>query len=226
MVGRVAARDLDLAVGPDRPGLDHVIATPAFDSPWVLRCAPDHPLARRRSLRWQDLHGVTLVAAGRDHERSVAQMHANAPEGTRIHPVDVVDNISTALGIAAQGLAATLARAYVGVVAKPMGLVMRREEDPEVIRQVCMYRTQARAIPPAADAFSEFFSGLDARQTLFLAVRGTACSNLGRESMCVGISVDVLLACAARCRWPPAQPTWRQRSWQSLWLWGRFRQRQ
>ena len=51
---------------------------------------------------------MTLVAAGRDHERSVAQMHANAPEGTRIHPVDIVDNISTALGIAAQGLAATL----------------------------------------------------------------------------------------------------------------------
>jgi DNA-binding transcriptional LysR family regulator len=156
MVDRVAAGDLDLAVGPDRPGLDHVIATPAFDSPWVLWCAPDHPLARRRALRWQDLRDVTLVAAGRDHERSVAQMHANAPEGTRIHPVDVVDNISTALGIAAQGLAATLAPAYVGVVAKPMGLVMRRVKDPEVIRQVCVYRSKARAIPPAADAFSEF----------------------------------------------------------------------
>ena len=156
LVDRVAAGDLDLAVGPDRPGLDHVIATPAFDSPWVLWCAQDHPLAKRRSLRWQDLRDVTLVAAGRDHERSVAQMHANAPEGSRIHPVDIVDNISTALGIAAQGLAATLAPAYVGVVARPLGLVMRRVKDPEVIRQVCVYQSKLRAAPPAAEAFGEF----------------------------------------------------------------------
>ncbi len=156
LVDRVAAGDLDLAVGPDRPGLDHVIATPAFDSPWVLWCAQDHPLAKRRSLRWQDLRDVTLVAAGRDHERSVAQMHANAPEGSRIHPVDIVDNISTALGIAAQGLAATLAPAYVGVVARPQGLVMRRVKDPEVIRQVCVYQSKLRAAPPAAEAFGEF----------------------------------------------------------------------
>ncbi len=156
LVDRVAAGDIDLAVGPDRPGLGHVLATPAFDSPWVLWCSPDHPLSKRRSLRWQDLRDVTLVAAGRDHERSVAQMHANAPEGTRIHPVDIVDNISTALGIAAQGLAATLAPAYVGVVAKPLGLVMRRVKDPEVIRQVCVYRSTVRAVPPAAEAFAEF----------------------------------------------------------------------
>lgn len=156
LVDRVAAGDIDLAVGPDRPGLEHVVATPAFDSPWVLWCAPSHPLARRRSLRWADLRDVTLVAAGRDHERSVAQMHANAPEGSRIHPVDIVDNISTALGIAAQGLAATLAPAYVGVVAQPQGLVMRRVMGPEVIRQVCVYRSTVRALPPAAEAFADF----------------------------------------------------------------------
>ena len=156
LVDRVAAGDIDLAVGPDRPGLDHVLATPAFDSPWVLWCAPSHPLARRRSLRWPDLRNVTLVAAGRDHERSVAQMHANAPEGSRIYPVDIVDNISTALGIAAQGLAATLAPAYVGVVAQPLGLVMRRVTGPEVIRQVCVYRSTVRAVPPAAEAFADF----------------------------------------------------------------------
>ena len=93
LVDRVVAGDIDLAVGPDRPGLDGVVATPAFDSPWVLWCASDHALAKRKTLRWNDLRDVTLVAAGRDHERSVAQMHVNAPEGSRIHPVDVVDNL-------------------------------------------------------------------------------------------------------------------------------------
>lgn len=156
LVERVLAADADLAVGPDRAITDQVLAEPAFDSPWVLWCAPTHPLARKRVLRWDHLRDAALVAAGRDHEHSVAQMHASAPEGSRIRPVEVVDHVSTALGLAAQGLAATLAPAYVGVVARPMGLVSRRVTQPEAIRQVCIYRAASRTLAPAAQAFAEF----------------------------------------------------------------------
>ncbi len=156
LVDQVGLGDIDLAVGPDRPVEDAVMRLPVFDSPWVLWCAPQHTLAARRSLRWDDLRDVDLVAAGRDHERSVGQMHADAPEGSRIHPVDIVDNISTALGIAAQGLAATLAPQYVGVMALPLGLVERRVTAPEVIRKVCIYHSAVRSVPPAAQAFAEF----------------------------------------------------------------------
>lgn len=156
LVDKVVAGDVDLAVGPDRSGLEHVVAQVAFDSPWVLWCAADHPLARKKVLRWVDLREVALVAAGRDHEHSVAQMHASAPEGSRVRPVEVVDNITTALGVAAQGLAATLAPAYVGVMAEPLGLVFRRVTQPEAIRQVCVYRSSVRSVPPAAQAFAEF----------------------------------------------------------------------
>lgn len=158
LVDKVVSGDLDLAVGPDRSGIEHVESMPVFDSPWVLWCAPTHPLAEQKSLSWVDLRNAHIVAAGRDHERSVAQMHLNAPEGSRILPVDVVDNISTALGIASQGLAATLAPAYIAVVARPLGLVMRRVKEPEVIRQVCLYRSTVRAAPPAAEAFHEFLT--------------------------------------------------------------------
>ena len=156
LVERVSSGDVDLAVGPDRTGTAHVHSQAVFDSPWVLWCAPSHPLARQRELRWADLREVMLVAAGRDHEHSVAQMNLNAPEGSRIRPVEVVDNISTALGLAAQGLAATLAPAYVAIMAEPLGLVWRRVTQPETIRQVCIYQSNIRSVPPAAQAFSAF----------------------------------------------------------------------
>ena len=155
-VDRVAAGDLDLAIGPDRPSDQAVTQEEVFSSPWVLWCAPTHPLARKRVLRWDDLRNVALVAAGRDHEVSVAQMRRNAPEGSTIVPLDVVDNITTALGLAAQGLAATLAPAYVAVVALSLGLVMRRVTGPEAIRKVCLFRPSLRSIPPAAEALAEF----------------------------------------------------------------------
>lgn len=156
MVDRIAAGDLDLALGPDRPPDVAVYGEPAFSSPWVLWCTADHPLTAKPVLRWPDLRNVDLVAAGRDHEVSVAQMRTGGDHTNPVSPADIVDNISTALGIAAEGLAATLSPAYVGVAAHPRGLVMRRIQDPEVIREVCLYRPRFRSIPPAAEAFGEF----------------------------------------------------------------------
>lgn len=155
LVDAVASGDVDLAVGPDRPTGADIERQALFDSPWVLWCSPQHRLARHRALKWSDLRGQALVAAGRDHERSVAQMRLNAPDDLRVTPVDVVDNISTALGIAAQGLAATLAPAYVGALAGLLGLEMRRVLDPETVRKVCLYRPLTRALSPAAEGFAE-----------------------------------------------------------------------
>ena len=155
-VDRVAAGDVDLAVGPDRPADPAVIREAIFRSPWVLWFSSEHPLAARKVLSWDDLRNVTLVAASRDHEVSVAQMRSSAPNTSPIAPPQIVDNITTALGIAAQGLAATPAPAYVGVVARPLGLTMRRITKPETVREVCLYRPSRRSIPPAAEAFGEF----------------------------------------------------------------------
>jgi DNA-binding transcriptional LysR family regulator len=156
IVDAVASADLDLAVGPDRTTGADVASEVAFDSRWVLWCAPAHPLARNRTVSWTQLRDVSLVAAGRDHERSVAQMLVNAPADTRITPVHVVNNVTTAFGIAAQGLAATLAPAYVKVLADAFGLVMRRVVEPEAIRHISVYRPTVRAFSPAAEGFAEF----------------------------------------------------------------------
>ncbi|MEZ5726667.1 MAG: LysR family transcriptional regulator [Burkholderiaceae bacterium] len=158
LVDAVVTGEVDLAVGPDRPVSAYVSSEPLFDSPWVLWCAGSHPLARKRKVRWKDLRIHALVAAGRDHEISVSLMHSNAPEGSRISPVHLVDNISTAMGIASQGLAATLAPAYVGVMAHSFGLVMKRVLEPEVIRKVCLYRSTTRQPTPATGSFAAHLS--------------------------------------------------------------------
>ncbi|MBP0633103.1 MULTISPECIES: LysR family transcriptional regulator [unclassified Cupriavidus] len=155
LVDSVASGDVDLAIGPDRATGADVDALPLFESPWVLWCSPQHPLASRSRIRWADLKDTPLVAAGRDHELSVAQMRLTTPEDERVIPVDVVDNISTALGIAAQGSAATLAPAYVSALATAFGLEMRRVVEPETVRKVCLYRPLGRALSPAAEGFAE-----------------------------------------------------------------------
>jgi DNA-binding transcriptional LysR family regulator len=156
LVERVESGDVDLAIGPDRQSGTRVRCDPAFASPWVMWCAPGHPLSARRRVQWPHLRGVPIIATGRDHERAVGQMLANLPVEARIIPVDVVDNVTTAFGLAAQGLAVTLAPAYVAPLARSFGLVMKRIVDPETIREVCVYRSTERALSPPADGFADF----------------------------------------------------------------------
>ncbi|MGB4118441.1 MAG: LysR family transcriptional regulator [Polaromonas sp.] len=154
----VVSGEVDLALGPDRQSSDDVLRISLFSSPWVLWCAKNHPLAAKRVLQWSDLRRHALVTAGRDHELSVAQMGASLPEDERISPNEVVDNISTALGLAAAGLAATVSPAYVAPWAKWQGLVMRRIVEPEVMRQVCLYRPAHRIASPATESFAEYLT--------------------------------------------------------------------
>ena len=155
IVERVSAGDVDLAIGPDRPTGSNVNSRPIFDSPWVLWCSKTHPLAAKPTLHWSDLRGVALVAAGHDHELSVARMRLSEPDDARVAPMQVVDNISTAFGLAAHTKAVTLAPDYVGILAKSFGLVSRRVLEPETVRKVCLYQFAARSLSPAAEAFAE-----------------------------------------------------------------------
>ncbi|WP_027210851.1 LysR family transcriptional regulator [Burkholderia sp. WSM2232] len=156
LVERVESADLDLAIGPDRPSGTRVQRDTAFASPWVMWCAPSHPLGERRRVQWQQLRNIPIVATGRDHERAVDQMLAVLPVEARIVPVDVVDNVTTAFGIASRGLAVTLAPAYVAPLARTFGLVMKRIVEPETIREVCLYRSTERALSPPAAGFADF----------------------------------------------------------------------
>ncbi len=158
LVDSVSAGDIDIAIGPDRATDSDVIRQPLFDSDWVMLCSPKHSLANKRLIKWSDLQNRQVVSAGYDHERNVAQMHVNLPTEKRIAPIEVVDHISTAMGLAAQGAVVTLAPAYVGVIAEKFGLVMRRIVNPETVRKVCIYLPSSRSQSPASEAFTEYLS--------------------------------------------------------------------
>ncbi|MEB6377817.1 LysR family transcriptional regulator [Leclercia adecarboxylata] len=159
LIDMVIEGDADMSVGPNAFCSEEIISTVLFESPWVLWCTPDHALAQFAEVSWDDLRRFPLVAAGRDHEQNVARMGSALPVTERITPVDVVDNISTALGIASSGLAVTLSPAYVELLAKPFGLVMRRIVAPDVVRQVCLYRSSTFFNAPAAEGFAEHLIG-------------------------------------------------------------------
>lgn len=153
---RVESGEADLALGPETPASEHVHSRRIFSSPWVLWCAPKNPLAGDRKVRWAQLRSGELCMAGTDHEHSLAPMLKSVPPEQRIVPIQVVENISTALGMAAAGVAVTVSPAYVGALARPLGLVMRPLIQPSVQRHVALFSPAKRLQSAAAITFAQF----------------------------------------------------------------------
>lgn len=151
-----ASGDADLSLGPENTANDDLKRLRLFTSPWVLWCAPEHPLAANRTVKWSALKDYRLVATSRAHERTIAQIHLASSGENYGMQIEVVDNVMTALGLAAANLATTVSPAYVGTVARSFGLVMRRLLEPEVVRHVSLYLPTQRAVSPAASGFVEF----------------------------------------------------------------------
>ncbi|AKM31718.1 LysR family transcriptional regulator [Pandoraea faecigallinarum] len=156
LVPSVADARIDIALGPNQPLGERVGATPLFDSPWVVWCSPRHALARYDVVPWEALRETAVVATGRDHEYSVTRMLSDQPDSHRVLPVEIVENVTTAFGLARAGLSVTLAPDYVQGFARSQGLVMRRTGKPETIRQICLYHSKERELSPAAAEFHSF----------------------------------------------------------------------
>ena len=151
LADKVATGDADLALGPDRPVAADVDCEILFESAWVIWCSPTHPLADKAHPTWSDLSQVEYFAAGRDHEHSVApRLSANA-QSASLRPAQVVDNLTTARGLAAAGLGVTFSPAYVEPLARAFGLVMRPVGEPQIVRNMALF-TPARRTPTAAVA--------------------------------------------------------------------------
>ena len=156
---RVLIGEADIAIGPDRAVPKEIVRCDLITTRWVVWCRPDHPLAGRdEALCWQDLDNEPLYAAGRDHEQSVAPILGKTPSAEIFATAEVVDNLTTAFGIAGAGMGISLAPDYVAPLAHAFGLVSRRLHEPEIVRRLSVYSLANRSETEAHTAFRDWLA--------------------------------------------------------------------
>jgi DNA-binding transcriptional LysR family regulator len=127
--------------------------TPLLKEPFVVACRPEHPLAKRRSMRWDELgkHPYALVS----HQSRIRFLidQALGGVGHLPRPVCEVRHVSTLIGIVETGWAIavvpqlTLPNPPAPVVGVPL-------EGPRITRSVGMLRRAGRSLSPAAEALA------------------------------------------------------------------------
>lgn len=152
-VSRVVGEHVDLGIGtPERAAAD-VDTVKLLSDRLALVCREDHPLARRRSVRWSDLrdHPVITVRPGYGIRPLVDGAAAHA--GVALEVANEVTFLSTALWMVQSGMgAAVMPSAYVRAPAG-QGLVLVRLTHPTVSRDIFIVTKRGRSLSPAGQVF-------------------------------------------------------------------------
>ncbi len=130
-----------------------VAFTPLLNEPYVLACRADHALAKRRTVRWEELAAWEQVRVSHASRNRVFIDRALAELPALPRPVCEVQHVSTLIGLVEAGL---------GVAIVPQLTVPRRPAavvgiplDPPVTRTIGLIQRAGRTLSPAADAFAK-----------------------------------------------------------------------
>ncbi|KQT10943.1 LysR family transcriptional regulator [Ramlibacter sp. Leaf400] len=131
--------------------------TPLLKEPFVLACPHDHPLARRRSVRWEELarHPYALVSHESRNRVLIDQALAEVERLPR--PVCEVRHVSTLIGVVENGLALAIVP-QLALPAKAGTVVGVRLEAPSIMRTIGLIRRTGRSLSPAAAAFAQLLT--------------------------------------------------------------------
>ncbi|MFT4101422.1 MAG: LysR family transcriptional regulator [Burkholderiaceae bacterium] len=119
---------------------------------FVLVCRDDHPLANRRRVAWRRLEPHPLILAGEiSGNRSVLE-GAMADQGLVLRAQYRVQRSATALGLVAQGVAASIVPALAVYPDSHPRLRVVELVDPPVRRELVLIRRRQAVLSPAAAA--------------------------------------------------------------------------
>jgi DNA-binding transcriptional LysR family regulator len=129
-----------------------VAFTPLRKEPYVLACSAGHPLARRRSVRWDELAAYPLarVSHASRNRLFIDQALIDLPPLPR--PVCEVRHVSTLIGLVENGLGVAVVP-QLTLPRESSTVVGVRLDKPEISRTIGVIRRAGRSLSPAAEAF-------------------------------------------------------------------------
>lgn len=129
--------------------------TPLMKDPFVLACRRDHPLARRRTLKWADITGYPLIGVSRHSGNRTILDNALASAKIELNWFYEVNHLSTSLGLVEAGLGiSVLPRLATPQVKHPV-IVSIPIKDPLVTRTIGIVERRSGHLAPAAQRFRD-----------------------------------------------------------------------
>jgi LysR family transcriptional regulator, carnitine catabolism transcriptional activator len=144
---------VDLALTPEKrsdPDLSH---RDLFRESFVLFLRADHPLAKQRTVIWNQLAPLNHIVIRRSSSVREVIEGAFAKANITLRPAFEIEQFSTVIGLITSGLGVAVLPHGVIKQAALGPVVHRRITKPEIHREVCIITLKSRSLAPAAEAF-------------------------------------------------------------------------
>jgi len=155
VVAAVLRREAEFGIHIAGAAHPELVSVPLLSDRFVLVCRDDHALAKRRKLTWRELEAHALVFVGAGSGNRPLLDSALAARRPRLQAQYEVQHSSTALGLAAAGVAAAIVPdlavqpgAYPRLRVVPIG-------SPVVSRTLVLVTRKGAQLSPAAQALFE-----------------------------------------------------------------------
>ncbi len=149
--------DADFAInyiGMQDPEVEFI---PLLKESYVLACPAGHPLAKRRSVRWEELaeYPQARVSHASRNRLFIDQALADLPPLPR--PIIEVRHVSTLIGLVESGLGLAVVPSLT-LPRRPAAVVGVKLEHPSISRTLAIVRRSGRSLSPAAAAFAQLLT--------------------------------------------------------------------
>jgi DNA-binding transcriptional LysR family regulator len=128
---------------------------PLLEERFVLACRRDHPLARKKQVRWAELAPFDTIAAGKSSGNRLLVDQALAGSPAQLQSMFETQHGTTMIGLVEAGLGVAVVPAMAMPGADHPLLVSVPLTDPAVTRKVGLIRRRQSTLSPAAQALYE-----------------------------------------------------------------------
>jgi DNA-binding transcriptional LysR family regulator len=131
-----------------------LVSEPLMEDHFVLVCRDDHPLAKRRSLTWQQIQPYPLIFSGDVNGNRALLDSYLGTQGLdlTLHFQYDVQRSATAVGLVASGIAAAIVPNLAILDGSYPSLRIIKLKDPVISRQLTLIKRKAGHLSPAAQA--------------------------------------------------------------------------
>lgn len=133
----------------------NLVETQLFEDPLMFFCRENHPLSKKKSLRWSDMSDANLIVVSNFVATRVFMDYQLAKRGISLTGAYEVQHHATAINLVAAGVGCSiLPSSSCGENDRP-GIIRIPLVDPVVKRKVVLIQRKGGTLSPAAAAFCD-----------------------------------------------------------------------
>ncbi|MEP1444708.1 MAG: LysR family transcriptional regulator [Paraglaciecola sp.] len=156
----------DIAIGPEQQVNQGISVRPLFESRWILWCHPEHPMSTQSEVSWSELRPHDICAPGSDHEQSFANILNTLEPSARFQVSEIVDSVTTALGLVSQNIALAITPEFVNQLGLHKHLLQLPLVQPTQSRRYVLYSQSDLWVSDPVQGFADFIEQFVAAKKL------------------------------------------------------------